>query len=86
MTALREAFRQCNASQLERSAHHLKGAMVAVGATTACTLAAELETMGRSTHLDGAMDRIEELETELARIVAFFAEPGWDRPTPPMAR
>jgi hypothetical protein len=60
--------------------------MVAVGATTACTLAAELETMGRSTHLDGAMDRIEELETELARIVAFFAEPGWDRPTPPMAR
>jgi hypothetical protein len=32
------------------------------------------------------MARIEELETELARIVAFFAEPRWQPPTPPLSR
>jgi CheY-like chemotaxis protein len=86
MTALREAFSQHNASQLERSAHSLKGAVVALGATTAYTLAAALETMGQDSRLDDAMVHIEELETELARIIVFFAESGWHRSTPPLAR
>jgi signal transduction histidine kinase/DNA-binding response OmpR family regulator/putative methionine-R-sulfoxide reductase with GAF domain len=76
MAALREAFSQHNTFQLERSAHSLKGAVVALGATTAYTLAAALETMGRDNRLDDVMGHIEELETELARIIAFFAEPG----------
>jgi signal transduction histidine kinase/DNA-binding response OmpR family regulator/putative methionine-R-sulfoxide reductase with GAF domain len=83
MASLREACIRNHASQLERSAHSLKGALVTLGATTAYSLAAELEAMGRDTRLHGAMARIEELETELTRIVTFFTEPGWQRPTPP---
>jgi CheY-like chemotaxis protein len=86
LAALRDACTRNHASQLERSAHSLKGALLAVGATTASTLAAELETMGRDSHLHGAMPRIVELESELARIVAFFAEPGWHHVTPPLGR
>ncbi|HSF32332.1 MAG TPA: GAF domain-containing protein [Candidatus Tectomicrobia bacterium] len=86
LAALREACSQHHACQFERSAHSVKGAVAALGATTAYTLAVELESMGRDTRLDGAMARIEELETELARIVAFFAELGWRRPTPPVVR
>jgi CheY-like chemotaxis protein len=77
LASLREAVRQPNASQLERSAHRLKGALAVLGATSAYTLAAALETMGRDTCLDGTTALIEELERELARIVAFFAESGW---------
>jgi PAS domain S-box-containing protein len=77
LISLREACSQNKASQLERSAHSLKGAVAVLGATTAYTLAAELETMGRDTRLDGATALIEELESELTRIVAFFAEPSW---------
>jgi PAS domain S-box-containing protein len=76
IAALREAVSRKDATQLERTAHSLMGAVVALGATTAYTLAAELETMGRETHLDGALALIEELERELARIVVFLAEPG----------
>ena len=77
LAALQEAFRQHHASQLARSAHSLKGAAIVLGATRAYTLAAELETMGQDTHLEGASALIEELEHELARIVAFFAAPRW---------
>jgi two-component system, sensor histidine kinase and response regulator len=77
LAALQEAFAQHNASQLERSAHSLKGAVAVLGATTAYTIAAELEAMGQDIRLDGASTLIEELESELARIVAFFAESDW---------
>ncbi len=86
LAALREACGEHHACQFERSAHSVKGAVAALGATTAYTLAVELESMGRDVRLDDAMARIEELETELARIVAFFAELGWQRPTPPVVR
>jgi HPt (histidine-containing phosphotransfer) domain-containing protein/CheY-like chemotaxis protein len=75
--ALREAVSDNNAPQLERTAHSLKGALGTVGATIAYTLASELETMGRAVHLEGAGTALHKLEDELARIVAFFAEPDW---------
>jgi PAS domain S-box-containing protein len=77
LAALQEALSQHHASQLARSAHSLKGATIALGATRASALAAELETMGRDTRLDGASALIEELEHELAGIVAFYAAPRW---------
>jgi HPt (histidine-containing phosphotransfer) domain-containing protein len=73
--ALREAVSDNNVPQLERTAHSLKGALGTVGATIAYTLASELETMGRAVHLEGAGTALHKLEDELARIVAFFAEP-----------
>jgi HPt (histidine-containing phosphotransfer) domain-containing protein len=74
----REAVSDNNTHQLERAAHSLKGALGAVGASTAYTLAFELETMGRAARLEGAWTALDKLEDELARIVAFFAEPDWE--------
>jgi HPt (histidine-containing phosphotransfer) domain-containing protein len=74
--ALREAVRHEDARQLEYAAHSLKGALGAIGATTASTLAAQLETMGHEAHLDGAARLIERLEGELARMTSFWSGPG----------
>ena len=61
---------------LFRTAHNLKGALGAIGATTASTLAAQLEAMGHEAHLDGAARLIERLEGELARMTSFWSGPG----------
>ena len=74
--ALREAVRHEDARQLEYAAHRLKGALGAIGATTAYTLAAQLETMGHEGHLDGAAGLIDRLEDELTRVASFCAGPG----------
>jgi GAF domain-containing protein/CheY-like chemotaxis protein/HPt (histidine-containing phosphotransfer) domain-containing protein len=75
--ALRQALADDDAPQVERLGHSLKGALGAIGATTAQTLASELETRGRAAQLEGASTVLEKLERELARVAAFFAEPGW---------
>ena len=77
---LRESLRHCDTPLLERTAHGVKGAMAALGAMTAYTLAAELETLGRNGRLEGAATALDKLEDELARLTAFFAEPEWVRP------
>jgi len=63
--------------QLERSAHGLKATVGAVGASTAYTLATELETMGRTSHLEAAATVFQHLDGELERVAAFFGEPAW---------
>jgi two-component system sensor histidine kinase/response regulator len=77
LEALGEAVSRKDALQIEYTAHSLKGALATLSATTAYSLAAELETMGQTAQLAGASAVIDKLEGELARIVAFFAEPGW---------
>ena len=74
---LRTAISLGEARQTESTAHALKGALGAVGATTAHALAVELETMARTGELEGAMATLHHLDDELQRLFAFFAEPGW---------
>jgi HPt (histidine-containing phosphotransfer) domain-containing protein len=74
---LREAIGHGDAHQLKRIADSLKGALAPGGATTAHTLAHELESMGQASHLDGSQAVLHKLEAELARLAAFFAEPCW---------
>jgi two-component system, sensor histidine kinase and response regulator len=76
LEALREALRHEDVRQLEYAAHSLKGALGAIGATTAYTLAAQLETMGHEAYLDGAARLTERLEGELARMTSFWSGPG----------
>ena len=35
--------------------------------------------MGEEGKLDGGADVLEELETEMKRVAAFYAEPGWEQ-------
>jgi hypothetical protein len=53
------------------------GALATIGATTAHTLAHELERIGQASHLDGSQSVLHKLEAELAQLAAFFAEPRW---------
>ncbi len=76
LATLREALRRHDASQFEHVAHSLKGSLSAFGAVTAYELAAALETMGRTAALEGAAAVLDQLEPELARLVAFVMEAG----------
>jgi len=77
VTELREALTVGDATRIERAAHALKGAVANFRAVSAQRLAQELETAGREACLDGAARVLAQLEHELDRMAAFFAEPGW---------
>jgi two-component system sensor histidine kinase/response regulator len=77
VAALHEAVRHGDAHRLERVSHSLKGALATIGATTARSLAHELEIMGQSGQLEGSQPTLHKLESELDRLAAFFDEPGW---------
>jgi signal transduction histidine kinase/DNA-binding response OmpR family regulator len=74
VAALRKAIDCGDSHQIDRLGHSLKGSLAAVGATTARTLAYELETRGRAAQLEGISAVMDHLERELARIAAFVAE------------
>jgi signal transduction histidine kinase/DNA-binding response OmpR family regulator len=76
VAALHEAIDRGDAHQIERLSHSLKGSLAAVGATTARTLADELETRGHAGQLEGISSILDRLECELVRIAAFVAEPS----------
>ena len=74
---LRESLEKGDSEQIERRAHRLRGAVGNFGAKTAYDLAFQLETRGRESRLDGAVEIYGKLEQEMARVKAFFLEPGW---------
>jgi signal transduction histidine kinase/DNA-binding response OmpR family regulator/sensor domain CHASE-containing protein len=77
LATLREAIAQADRQRLERTAHSLKGALATIGATTARSLANELETMGQGCRIDEARATLSKLEAELAKLSAFFDDPRW---------
>jgi HPt (histidine-containing phosphotransfer) domain-containing protein len=74
---LQTAIAMDDASQIREIAHSLKGAVAALGATTAYALAAELEAMGQAGDLQGAATVLPRLDDAIHEIAAFFAEPDW---------
>ncbi|HEX9868163.1 MAG TPA: response regulator [Candidatus Tectomicrobia bacterium] len=71
---LRTALQHGDAHRLDRTAHSLKGALAAVRATRAQELAQQLEAHGRASQIEGALSLLQPLDTELARLTAFWAE------------
>jgi two-component system sensor histidine kinase/response regulator len=63
----REAIESGNARAVQVTAHTLKGALSNLAAGRASRVAEELEAMGASGHLEGADEKLIELERELAR-------------------
>lgn len=75
LAEVRGAVQARDARGVERSAHALKGAVANFGANQVVAAAIQLETMGRSHHLDGAEQALaalegalEELRPDLARL------------------
>ncbi|MBI3325343.1 MAG: response regulator [Nitrospinae bacterium] len=77
VAGLREAIREGGASDLERTAHRLKGALGTLGAMRAHDLAYTLETLGREARLAEASSVLQGLEHELERVIVCFADPAW---------
>ena len=82
LATMHTAIRDGDAHQLERTAHSLKGALSAVAATPTTGLAQQLEALGRTNQIEGALGIWEQLDTELARLAAFWAEVNATEQTP----
>jgi PAS domain S-box-containing protein len=74
LATLHTAIQDGDAHQLERTAHGLKGALGAVGATRARALAQKLEDDGRADLIEGSLCIWQQLDTELARLAAFWPQ------------
>jgi two-component system sensor histidine kinase/response regulator len=82
LATLRMALHHGDPRRLEGIAHSLKGALGAVGAMRAQELAQRLEAPGRADQLDGAPSLVQQLDTELARLAAFWAQASERERTP----
>jgi HPt (histidine-containing phosphotransfer) domain-containing protein len=74
---LRQAISTREAQHAERTAHGLKSVAGLLGARQACSLAYELEMLGRGDQLETAAPVLQQLEQALAQVTAFFARSPW---------
>ncbi|HUS17755.1 MAG TPA: response regulator, partial [Chloroflexia bacterium] len=73
LSTIREAVNTGDAAKLHRAAHTLKGSSSNLGARALAGLSGQLEKQGRSEVLDGAAERVRELEQEYVRVCAELA-------------
>jgi HPt (histidine-containing phosphotransfer) domain-containing protein len=78
LAEMREALEAGDGARIQQIAHGLKGALGSVGAADAVDLARALESIGRDGQLARAGALLGDLETEIDRVLAFFAEPEPD--------
>jgi signal transduction histidine kinase/HPt (histidine-containing phosphotransfer) domain-containing protein len=67
---MRQAVVQGHAESLYRAAHTLKPGSATLGAIPLATLCEELEAMGRGGALEGALEKVEQVEAEYERVKA----------------
>lgn len=72
--AMRAALSSSDAVQFERSAHSLKGSSYNMSAVRLADIALELEKAGHEGSLEGAGEKLNELEEELHRVIAALNE------------
>ena len=68
ITVIRESVSAGDAEAVHRAAHALKGASTSVGAHGLAGIAGQLEELGETGAVDGAMILIGQLEQEFARV------------------
>jgi signal transduction histidine kinase/CheY-like chemotaxis protein len=75
---LKQGLAQQDPKTVEAKAHRLRGIMGNLGAIGARDVAQRLETMGEQGNLTGGMEAAKEFGSEMARVIAFFSDPGWE--------
>ena len=65
---IEQGVNESDAGLLERSAHSLKGSLGTIGAEIAANSAFALELMGRTRNLDGAPERLAQLQSSVGRL------------------
>jgi len=71
VSALEAAIATQNATQVERVAHHLKGASANVGAKPISQLASEIEEQARRSHFQGMQTLVQALQSSLSQIQIY---------------
>jgi HPt (histidine-containing phosphotransfer) domain-containing protein len=79
MASLRDAVRSSRAADIEFAAHALRSAVQFFGAEPAAALAHELEARAREGDVAGSTALLARLDREMDRLLAFLADPGWQR-------
>ena len=74
---LERAIRAGDTGDVSFVAHAIRGALAGLGATSASTLARELETLAGEGRLDEAAERFGRLTRELERLTGFLADSRW---------
>jgi PAS domain S-box-containing protein len=74
LAGLREAAARGEAEELQRAAHTLKSSSASLGAMVLSTLCRELEAMGRAGTLEGAAEKVSQVEAEYQRVKAVLEE------------
>jgi CheY-like chemotaxis protein/HPt (histidine-containing phosphotransfer) domain-containing protein len=74
LASLREAVARGEAEELQRAAHTLKSSSASLGAMVLSTLCRELEAMGRAGTLEGAAEKVSQVEAEYQRVKAVLEE------------
>jgi two-component system sensor histidine kinase/response regulator len=77
VATLHTALAAGKAGRLARAAQSLQEVLGRIGASPAMALTAELATLGRAARLEEAAGVLAQLEQELTRIAAVFADPNW---------
>jgi two-component system, sensor histidine kinase and response regulator len=67
--ALREAFKNRDATALQKVGHALKGALGNLSAPIAARIAGELESIGKSGEVSSAGSKVNDLEVETGRVI-----------------
>jgi len=71
---LREAVAQKDAERLQQAAHTLKSSSASLGAMGLSGLCRELEALGRAGTLEGAAEKVAQVEAEYERVKAVLEE------------
>ena len=79
LAELKNAAAARAAAPLERTAHSLKSSAGLLGAVSLRAASAELEERAIAKRFENAPDLVARVESELARVVAFFGDPAWKR-------
>ena len=77
LQAIRAALSASDILQVEHVAHSLKGSASILGATRLQAAALALEEAAHDGHTENGSDLVAQIDRELARVMAFFADPGW---------
>ena len=72
MQQIRASIRLRDAASLQKSAHTLKGALLAVGARRTSTFAFDLERLGSSGNVTNSDNGLEALERQMAFLLPFL--------------
>jgi two-component system sensor histidine kinase/response regulator len=77
LEALRRAMTASDIQLLEQVAHSLKGSAAILGASRLQGSALALEEAAQDGRAENLVDLVADIECELERVLAFFADPVW---------